>query len=126
MNNFPIDVLQHYIINQLDFLSQIRFRQICKWFHRLEIHDFKNIDRKYFNKLSDNILVSYPFIRYLNAFHNPKITNVNYMLALKELNASGCECGIGYDGIKDLNLVKLKACGNPKITNANHMTNLKN
>ena len=46
------------------------------------------------------------------------------MTNLIELNAS-YGCGIGDNGIKDLNLVILNADGNSKITNVNHMSKLK-
>jgi len=59
----------------------------------------------------------------LNANKNEKITNVNHMKHLKELNASD-DCGIGNEGIKDCDLVILNA-NNKKITNVNHMKNLK-
>jgi len=49
------------------------------------------------------------------------------MTNLKVLIAGGFngDCGIGDDGIKDINLEKLEASCNQKISNVNHMTNLK-
>jgi len=46
------------------------------------------------------------------------------MSNLKELNASH-ECGIGDEGILNLNLEKMYVYHNYKTTNINHMTNLK-
>jgi len=125
MDKFPIDVLQHCIFDKLNFLMQIRFRQVCQWFHRLEIHDFRYMDDKHFRKLSDAILINYPFIRFLNANHNPAIKNVNHMTNLQELSAGGCDCGIDDNGISDLNLIELNAYSNSTITNVNHMFSLK-
>jgi len=73
MDKFPIDVLQYHIFANLDFLSQIRFRQVCKWFYRLEIHDMFNIDGKYLLKLSDKILSCYPYVKCLNISNNPNV-----------------------------------------------------
>ena len=42
----------------------------------LNIYDFKNIDKKYLILLSDNVLINYPFAKYLVACNNKKITNV--------------------------------------------------
>lgn len=123
MNYFPIDILQDYVFSRLDFLSQIRFRQVCSNFHQMEIRDLWHIDFKYEKRLSDDILMNYQSIISLSAFSNYKITNLNHMNRLKELNAS-YDCGISDNSIKDINLFVLDADQNPKITNVNHMTNL--
>ena len=60
----------------------------------------------------------------LDATHNKKITNVNHMTNLKDLDASG-NCGIDNDGIKNINPEKLNIEYNGKITDVKHMTNLK-
>ena len=123
MDRLPIDALQNCIFNRLDFLMQIRLRQVCKWFYRLEIHDMYNIDSKYCRKLTDNILINHPSVRYLDASNNPKITDVNHMTKLQKLEADG-NYGINNDGIKRVNLIELDAYDNPKITDINHMTKL--
>ena len=123
MDILPYDVLQFCILDKLDFLSKIRLRQVCKKFYRLEIWDFYNIDYEYRSKLTDTILMAYPFIRKLNADSISKITNVNHMTKLQVLCAC-FNCGIDDNGIKDLNLIKLNTSYNSKITNVNHMTNL--
>src|SRR5205807_10203704 len=116
------------IFDQLDFLSQIRLRQVNQYFYSFEIYDFYNIPYqykfKYKFKLSDSILVHYKFIKFLDANYNPKITNINHMTNLKKLCAKG-SCGINDNGIQNLNLIELNAHDNSKITNVNHMTNLK-
>ena len=123
MDRFPIDLLQYKVFDKLDFALQIRFRQVCKWFFRLEIHDFLNIEGKYLEKLTDEILFHYPFIKYLDATNNSKIANVNHLTKLQVLNASR-NCGISDNGIKYLNLIELKAYNNHKITDINHLTQL--
>jgi hypothetical protein len=82
--------LIYLIFNYLDFLSKIKFRCISKYVHHfIVIDDFKNIPEKYLNLLDDEILINYPFIKYLNACDNKKITNVNHSLRTKliELDA---------------------------------------
>ena len=114
--HLPIEIWQ-CILNSLDFKSQITMRMVCKLFYeKLEIWDFDRIPYKYIEKLTDIILLAYPFIRYLWASYNPKITDVNHLTNLQKLWAFG-NCGIDDTGIKDLkNLIILNAYGNPKIT----------
>jgi F-box domain len=91
---FPLDVW-YLILGKFDFLSQIRLRQVCKYFyHHLEIHDFYDIPDKFKNRLSDEILKNYYFARFLDASNNPRITNINYMTNLKILYGDW-NCGIG-------------------------------
>ena len=123
MDKFPIDILQYHIFTNLDFLSQIRFRQVCKWFYRLEIHDMRNIDKKYLYRITDEILNCYLNVKYLDISNNNNVTSVNKMTKLQILDAPG-NCGVDDNGIKDINLVELHAPDNPKITNVNHMTKL--
>jgi hypothetical protein len=52
----------------------------------------------------------------LEADSNPKITNVNHMRNLSELDASN-NSGIDDFGIKKINLKKLKAYNNANISN---------
>src|SRR3972149_9761856 len=91
-NNLPLEINQ-LILNKLDFLSQIRFRQVFK---KLKIYDFCDIDNKYLELLNDKILKAHLFIQKLNATNNLKITN---------------------KGINHLDLIKLDTSNNRKITN---------
>lgn len=134
MEQIPIEIWQ-IISESTPFLEQIRLRQVNKYFYeKLEIHDFYNIDDKYLSELSDPILINYPFIKYLNAHCNIKITTVNHMFKLEKLKAScnvcACDlhnsyCGITDEGLNLINLISLNACDNTKIMNINHMTKLK-
>ena len=124
MNSLPIDLIQYCIFDKLDFKTQLRFRQICKRLNRVDIHNMcYNIDDEYLDKLSDEILINYPKVKYLDASYNSKITNVNHMTKLQILDIHGM-CGIDNNGIKHLNLIELGAFNNRKITNINHMTKL--
>ena len=68
------------IFEYLDFLSKIRFRQVNKYFyHNLDIEDFYHIECKYLSKLTDEILINYKKIKYLDAFNNHKIKDVSWM-----------------------------------------------
>jgi F-box domain len=76
---FPLDVW-YLILEKLDFLSQIRLKQVCKYFYRhLEIHDSYDITDRFRSPLSDEILINYYFVRSLNAYTNYKITKVNHL-----------------------------------------------
>ncbi|ARF12313.1 hypothetical protein Klosneuvirus_4_128 [Klosneuvirus KNV1] len=120
----PTEIWQIFF-DQVDFLSQIRLTMVCKYFHlSLKVTDFHNIDEKYLRLLTNDILKNYPFIIKLNANYNKKITNVNYLTHLKELDVYWLS-GIGDEGIKDCDLTILGANRNSKIKNVNHMKHLK-
>jgi hypothetical protein len=124
LQDVSMDILQNCILPKLDFLSQIRLRQVSCKFYRLEIHDFFNIPIEYLNLLNNEILKNYLFVRYLNANCNPKITNVNHLKKLQKLDA-GSNCGIDNYGISGLTeLIELNADANHKITNVNHLKKL--
>jgi hypothetical protein len=123
MNKLNFDIL-YLILNKLDFLSKIRLRCISKYMHKLEIHDFYNIPYKYLRLLNDEILLNYPFIKYLYAFDNHTITNINHMNGLTKLDAS-LNFGIDNFGIKNVDSITiLYISGNEKITDVNHMNKL--
>ena len=61
----------------------------------------------------------------LDALNNPRITTLNHLTKLRELNIDG-NCGVRDIGIQVcINLEELSARGNPKITSVNLMTNLR-
>ena len=122
--HLPIEVW-NIIFDKSGFIEQIRVRQVHKDLLKLQIVNLHTIDGKYLYLLTDNILLNYPHIKFLNAHDNKKITSVNHMSKLIKLNA-GCQCGIGDDGIKDINLEILNAYNNVKITSLNHMPKLIN
>ena len=50
MDIIPLDILI------CDFLTKIRFRQICKYlYNKLHVIDFYNIETKYLKKLTEDI-----------------------------------------------------------------------
>jgi hypothetical protein len=122
--NLLCNDLLYIIFNNLDFLSKLIFRIVSKNMHLLKIYDFLNINYKYRYKLNNKILLKYPFIKYLDASYNHKINNINHLINLEILYASGNTCGIDNDGIKNINLIELYAYNNSKITNVDHMTKL--
>ena len=143
MINLSLELIQN-ILEFLDLKNQIILKSLCKnYYDGLRIYDFYNISRHYKDKLNDEILKSYSYVKYLDASNNFKITNINHMTNLKKLNASR-NCGINNEGIKNLNLIKLdmnnnisnkelknlnliklSLVNNDKIKNLNHMTKLK-
>ena len=111
------------IFEYCDFISKIRLSQVCTLFYKnLHITDFCNIEYKYKNKLTDDILKNYKNIIKLNVGYNSKIKDVSWMSNLKELDASWV--GIDQNGIKNLNLIKLKVRHNSKIKDVSWMSNL--
>ena len=106
--NLPLEIIQ-IIFNELDFKSQIIFKQQCKSFYDgLRIYDLHNIDYKYLNNITDEILLNFKYARYLNATKD--IYNYNY----NQINTLSSK--ITSTGIKHLNLHTLSAWGNEKIT----------
>jgi hypothetical protein len=63
MNKLDINII-NLIFRFFYFQLKIKFRCISKYMHKLEIHDFYNIDKKYLNLLDDRILLNYLFIKY--------------------------------------------------------------
>jgi hypothetical protein len=84
----------------------------------LPIIDLYHIDDVYLEKITDEVLVQHPQVRYLFAFDNSNITNISHLKMLEVLDASwGC-------GICDQGLRKIKAIditGNKKITPTNNL-----
>ena len=111
----PFDIWQEIIL-KCEFIDAIHLRQLNKWFYKLEIHDFYNIDDKYICKLTNDILIAYPFIRKLNAY-NGRITNINHLTNLKVLYVDW-NGGISDNGINKLtNLKELSYLYNNRLKN---------
>jgi hypothetical protein len=132
INNNPVHFL---IFDYLDFIEKIRYRRICKKFKLLRITDFHDIDTKYLTKMNDDILKQHKYITKLYASGNAHITDVNNLVNLKKLSASGFNnndsgihslpiCGLSNKGIHNINLEVLDASDNKGITKIKHMTNL--
>lgn len=122
MDQIPLELIQE-IFFDLDSLSQIRFRCSNKLFYeKLHIHDFDDIPYKYQDKLSDEILSLYPFIRKLKV-HSSAINNLNSMTNLQILNFIICDSYTD-DHISNLNLLDLDVGFHRSIRNIIHMTNL--
>ena len=68
------DILE-IICDKLDFLSQIRFRQLDSFvYENIQMTNFYDIDRKYLKRLNDDILLMYPYILSLDASYSKNIT----------------------------------------------------
>ena len=81
----PFEIWQEIIL-KCEFLDAIHLRQLNKWFYKLEIHDFYNIDYEYKKKLTNDILKAYPFIQKIDVSTNKKITYLNHLNHLKVLD----------------------------------------
>ena len=65
-----LDVWQ-IIFKYCDFMSMVGLTRVCKLFNNnLQITDFYNIEIRYKNKLTDDILKNYKNIIKLNAYNN--------------------------------------------------------
>jgi len=98
--------------------SQLSLISTCTQYrNNLHIIDLFNINEKYLQKLTQEILQYLIFenVVYLNASDNSKITNVSHMKSLQILCAFG-NCGINQEGIKGLNLTQVYAIHNQKIS----------
>src|SRR5271170_3073664 len=98
--------LHQFICDYLDFIDILHHKIVCKRFTFIKIKDLYNINSKYLHRLNNYILKQYVDVIELNASHNPKITSLNHMTKLRKLNI-GADCGVGNQGISDLNLEQL-------------------
>src|SRR3989339_235780 len=95
--HIPFDIwLNIFSFFDGDIVSQLKMKLICKELNRLQITDLYNIEEKYKNALTDNILRNFKFVKILYASCNPNITD---------------------EGIKHMNLHTLHASWNRSITN---------
>ena len=119
-----VHVWQH-ILELLDFKTQMRWISSCRYFwYNLYITNLYDIDYKYLNRLSDDILKYWIFrnVIQLNANNNEKITDVSHMKSLKRLGAGRSSC-IDQQGITGLDLIELDASSNNKITDFEDIKN---
>ena len=116
MNRCSHEFLYNVVFVYLDFYDKHKFQKINKYMNTIHVKDLFN--------LNNDVLKNYKYVVKLYACNNIKITNINHMAKLKELDAS-CDCGIGDGGILDLtNLEILNAHSNSKRTDINHMTKI--
>jgi len=121
----PPEVWQIVLDYSYDFLTKIRLRKVCRdMYIHLRIIDFYHIEDEYLLKLNDEVLQQHPYIKYLFAFDNSNVININHLENLEVLDASW-DCGIHSFGMKQLTkLKKLDANGNPRIKNISQLTRL--
>ena len=87
----------------------------------IQITDLYSINRKYTQKLDQQILCNYAHIIQLRLSGNTKVINLNHMKSLRVLDIY--DYVVGDNGIWDLKLNELIADFNPKITTSKHLTN---
>ena len=117
LNGIPLDIIKYNIFPKLDLISQIRLRQVSKFFYNnLDITNLYDIHNKYNSKLMDEIIKKYPKLVKLDAWNNSKITNISHLKNLKILDAGGWNCGISDVHLIGLNLVELSVWNNSRIT----------
>ena len=88
--DISFDILNQ-IFELLDFLSKIRFRQISKYFlNNFYIYDFYNLGKGYLKKITAEILISYPKIKYLDISKKKQdiCQNINFLTDLQKLAIS--------------------------------------
>lgn len=149
---FPIE-LWMIIRDYTDSLSQINLTMVCKFLNKnLQITDLYNIDPKYQELLTNDILKKYPYITKLKLRWNTSVTDINHLSKLEILDATGGwmqsiyvpDCGYCLDeeenlfnncggicilsdkGIRKLtNLRNIDISCNRNITSLNHCKKLK-
>ncbi|ARF11257.1 hypothetical protein Klosneuvirus_1_114 [Klosneuvirus KNV1] len=111
----PVEIIQ-LILDMLPLPTQVNLTQLNHYIQdHLRITDFYNIEQKYQQKITDDILKKYPYIKKLDASNNLKITNEGLKhLNLHTLNVSLDFSYYGYgditeDGIKHMPLINFKA-----------------
>src|SRR5947209_6399371 len=98
LNYIPFDIW-NCITTYLEFIDIIKLIQTNKLFYNnISVIDFYNINIKYLNKLTDDILKNHKKIQYLYVKNNIKIKDINWMTNLKKLNANGSKCGLDQNG----------------------------
>jgi len=122
--DIPIEIHQ-LILSPADFLSQIRIRCACRLFYaKLEVTNFYDIEQKYLDRLSDDVLRAYPFVTKLNANHSSNITNLNNLPKLEILSDRKYRMR-DHNICSNMNLTELDIGPNTKITDINYLTQLK-
>lgn len=125
--DIPLEIIIE-IFNFLEFINQIHFRQINKYYYNnVHITDLRYINKNYLCKLNDNIIKTFKHVKYLNVNYN-EITDEG----LKHLNLDCLKANhwsykrVTNKGIKHMNLKKLTAVNNKSINGQGfrHMTRL--
>ena len=81
--------LMRIIFEKLDVLSQIRYRQIASFVYtNIHMTKFSTVNIEFLKKLTDNILLKYPFCKELDASFSDKISNLNHLKCLRILRIS--------------------------------------
>ena len=126
MDIIPKELWQE-ILNLTPLKTQLNMIQLNKFFRdNLQIWDFYHMEREHSIKLTSEILMRYPHIKYYNSSFVTMypITDINFMTNLEILDAS-VHSHINDAGISQLKKIKkLDISWNRNITSINHLTNL--
>src|SRR4051812_19338759 len=113
----PLETWQ-IVLDYSDFSSQITLKQVCKYTLKLKITNYQDICDNSAKMISDEMLHKNQHITKLCIRNNFNIVDINYLLNLQELDASGYNCCITDSSIKNLTmLTKLNVTYNKNITN---------
>jgi hypothetical protein len=113
--------LVQIIFNQLDFLGQVNFRLVSKFF--ATNYPITNLNEIH-HKITNKFLQLYPSCTNLHIGYPESSPNLNRMTNLITLHARFCYKLTNNDISNLTNLTKLYIGYNGKINNINHMTNL--
>ena len=123
--NLPSEIL-YIIFSYLNLPDQINFRNTCKLFRKFDITNFwnfGNIIKSY--QITNDILLKYPKIKYLNLYDNNKVYDLNFLKDVEILNIGGL-CTVSDKDIFDMNkLIFLCAENNFRIKNLKNKNRIK-
>jgi len=145
MEFLPLEILQ-MIFEYLDFKNKIILKLVCNYFYRgLVIYDLYNIDNIYLARLTDEIIKSYPYLKYLDASYNSKITGITVPSTLIKLNITNNQYFVNLTNLTELTELRAGFCfglknqsiekclkleylylrSTPNVTSIRHLTKLK-
>lgn len=121
-SEYVINLNQLLNLTQLELLK-IRYDEEIT----VDLGPLKNLKKLYLRecKIKNESIASLIQLEKLDCYNNKYITDINTLINLKTLNASGSKCKLGNDGIKQLtNLTKLICSWNFNITKIAHLIKL--
>ena len=123
LQKLPLEILSN-CFSLLPFIDKVNLVQACQTFNQsFLITDFYDIDQKYLDRLTDDVLKNKWYIERLNVRDNKKVTKISHITGLKDLNCMG-KSRVTDNEFVNMNLYKLNAHNNPTIKRIGHMTNL--
>jgi hypothetical protein len=105
----PQEILQK-IANKMNFMTQIKFRQICKTIRECVNHTNLKCNLYYSKYITDDFLSKNPYIRTLSLYDNKHVRNINSLKYIRKLILNynpmpqECVCGV-FGQLKKLSLI---------------------